>query len=783
MTHLIIRKGKVMRQFTLDSTGRMEYSDEKHVFIKSSPIGIVVKDGCAYPPVSASFDGKTAEVQYACGSCTMKVEECSGYHKLTVVSAPADSDGFVFGPYFTNAATFGEILGAGWYDDGAVSCIQSLMPKVAGGVKNAIRDDRTGMKLSDRTTAAASVDGVISLQCTVLNLSEDGLFDFNGMKDAIRLAVPGPDGKIEGAAIALIGTDSADALLEIISGMEVAEGMPHPTYKGCFAKTDRRVSSYYLIFSGAGMTDEERIELAERAGIHCVYFSDVFGSWGHFTLDEQAYPGGYPTLKKLSEKADACDVTIGAHTLSNFIHTHDPFVTPIPHKKLLVMDKTTLTKALAKGETEIFIADENNYSKKNPLNALRIGNELINFGAYDAERGCLTGCTRGAYGTAESEHRAGEIVERLWDHPYCTLFPDIELQTEMADNIANAILKCGIRRLSFDGLEGCYYTGAGEYAVSEFVRRVYEKVGSDFICDASITSHYLWHALSYANWGEPWYDDVRRGGMYNLRASHIPYFKRNLIPLMMGWYCVYTNSGRYEATTPENMEFILSRSAAYDAGLALSVGSGVVKNHGKFGEYLDLARLWGEFRLKANIPAEVKAEMQRENSNWHLENTEDGWKLTSLTVRTRDLDYCDRVIKTEAGQIAHNLSGEAIPSMRRHSSNVVTDAPYEDRSEPFRFRIRVGEPGHGKMMNPEFAGLIFSLTAEGGDYLVYEGGRELYHYDKNFNLIETVTSSVGEPVVLSGMQFITMNYLTDEDDSARYLLTEFRRDREYLIRE
>ncbi len=772
-----------MRYFKLNSSGMIDFGDDKHVFIESSPIGVLTKNGSAYLPLSASFDGKTANVRYACGECTLSIEECGKYYKIKVISVPDDSESFIFGPYATKATSFGEILGAGWYDDGAVSCIQSLMPKVAGGVKSNIQNDNTDKALTGLKTAAASYQGIVSLQCTVLNLSEEGVFDFNGMKNAIRSAVHGADGMIEEAAIALIGADSADELLEIISGMEIAEGMPHPTYKGCYAKIDRRVSSYYLIFSGAGMTDDERIELAKRAGINCVYFSDVFGSWGHFTLNEHAYPGGYQTLKKLSDKAAECDVTVGAHTLSNFIQTHDSFVTPIPHEKLLVMDKTTLVKDLGTADREIYISSENNYGKNNTLNALRIGNELINFKSYDSVRGCLTECTRGAYGTEKAEHKQGDVVERLWDHGYHTLFPNIELQSEMADNIANAIKKCGIRRLSFDGLEGCYYTGEGEYAVSEFVRRVYEKNGNDLVCDASITSHYLWHALSYANWGEPWYDDVRRGGMYNLRAGHIPYFKRNLIPLMMGWYCIYLNSGRYEATTPENMEFMLSRSAAFDAGLALSVDSSVVRSHGKFGEYLDMAKLWGDFRMRAKLSEEVRNELQRENSNWHLEKKESGWKLTSLTVRTRDLDYCDRVIKTEAGQIDHNVSEENVPSMRHHSSNVVTDVPIDDISEPFCFRIRVGEPGHGKMQNLEFRNLKFEFTADGGDYLVYNGGMDLYHYDKNFNLKEIIRSNVGEPVILSGLHFITMNYMTDEDETARYMLTEFRRNHEYMISE
>lgn len=251
-----------------------------------------------------------------------------------------------------------------------------------------------------------------------------------------------------------------------------------------------RASAIYLIFEGSELAAERRIELAIRAGVSCVYLADVFDKWGHFTVNTGSYPGGVSEIRELSDKAWAQGVTLGIHALSNFIKTHDDYVTSFPHKKLLVMDETVLTSDLKLGATEIHVRDANNFEIYD-MNVVRLVDELITYEHYDSQRRCLTNCQRGAFGTVEGEYSAGIKVSRLWCYGYCTLFPDIDLQKEMADNLSRFIRKCGIRRISFDGLEGCTYTGTGQYAPSEYVRRVYENVGSDLRCK------YLW-SLSLA---------------------------------------------------------------------------------------------------------------------------------------------------------------------------------------------------------------------------------------------------------------------------------------------
>ncbi len=766
-----------MTNLFLTNDAHIILTDEKREYIKSSPIGVLIHSGRTYLPTGAKIDNNTAKVTYPVGECTFRLEDKNGYHKITLLSVPDETEAFTFGPYFTHGTSYGEILGASWNNDGSVACIQSLLPKVVAGAYTRAKEDTTDFSMASRLKAAAMIDSTISLQCSVLDMSKDEIIDD---KNTIRFAVPGPDGKIENAAIALIGTDSADTLIDIIGDLELEEGLPHPTYKGIYAKKNKQVSSYYLIIKKNQFTNEELIDLAARAGVCCIYFTDVFSSWGHFDISP-AYERGAEQVHELADYAESKGgIVLGGHTLSAFIHQHDKFITPVPHNKLLAVNLTTLAKDITAEDTDIYIKDANNYAQKSVLNYIRIGEELIKFTSFDSETKCLKDCTRGVCNTAISAHSAGEEVCRLADHGYSTLFPNIELQREMAKNLGNATVACGIRRLSFDGLEGCYSTKAGEYALASFVKTVFDITGNDFTCDASTSTHYLWHALCYANWGEPWCDTARRGGMHMNRVNHISFFKRNLIPLMMGWYAIYAADRRFEATTPENMEFMLSRSAAFDAGLAITVQSDAARQHGMLNDYLDMAKMWGEFRHEADIPDDILHEMQYEDTNWHLEKEDDGWKLSRIMIHHEDLYYRERSVETETGYLTLE-DNETVTKegLLKHVCQISPDASAgEDTSEVYHFRIRVGEPGHGMMIDPEITqfNLKFKLTAVGGDYLEYKGGTEIYHYDSNFNLKQIVQSEPGgSEFVLTKHRYLNIKYLTDEDQIARYILTDFRK--------
>ena len=259
-----------MSKLTIYPDGTLTLT-EREERICPSPVGILVYKGTAWKPVSAENEGESWILRYPCGSCRIRAEQKDRYWKLTLDEVPEGTDAFLFGPYGTGASSFGEVLGAGWYGDGSVVCIQSLMPKVEEGNGVPIRENRTGLDLPVFSAAAAEQNGKIILQCFVKDRTqpEDAPNAF-GFTDAeggtVRMPVvpeEGPDARIGGAAVALLTADSAEDLLSVIGEMEKAEGLPHPVYRGQYAKTDSRVSSYYLILNGT-MTEEERIEIVAR---------------------------------------------------------------------------------------------------------------------------------------------------------------------------------------------------------------------------------------------------------------------------------------------------------------------------------------------------------------------------------------------------------------------------------------------------------------------------------------------------------------------------------------
>ncbi len=538
--------------FYLNDDGYFSFSGGGIRRITHAPLGIHVYRGCACLPTSCSIDGEMAVIRYPHGDCTVRIEDKQKYIKITLCEVPDGTSGFIFGPYATEASGFGEILGAGWNDDGSVVCIQSLMPKVEEGIIPDIVDDRTGLQLNRFQKAACKIDSCVWLHCSV----KDRTKDIQRKDGFVVKALDGEDGRVEGASIALLYGINGDDLLDCIGEMELAEGLPHPTYLGNYAKKDKRISAFYFVFDGPHMTNEERIEAAKRANVSCVYFCDLFEKWGHFTINLEKFPGGVAEVARGTAAAYDSGIISGAHSLSNFIHTNDAYVTPVPHDQLLIKGTTVLAETLDKSSKTVAVTDATNCTAVSNLNVFRIGDELITFAQYDPQTKRFEGCTRGAFGTVVDVHEKGSIIQRLVDHPYKTLFPDIRLQNEMAERLGNQISKCGIRKMSFDGLEGCYETGHGNYAVASYVKRVVDIVGSELLCDSSVSAHYLWHALVYNNWGEPFWDTGRRGGTYVYRARNQIYFKRNLLPCMLGWYTVFLCSanGRWEATSPENME-------------------------------------------------------------------------------------------------------------------------------------------------------------------------------------------------------------------------------------
>jgi hypothetical protein len=395
------------------------------------------------------------------------------------------------------------------------------------------------------------------------------------------------------------------------------------------------------------------IELTRRAGLSYLYQSSPFETWGHLHLNKEHFPDGWRSFKRCVDTAADAGIRIGFHTLSNFITTNDPYVTPRPDPRLARIGSTTLPALIDATQDAIPIDDPLFFTADSVLNTVMIGDELIQYESVSQDVPYrLLGCQRGSWDTVPVSHSAGERVGRLMDHGYKVFLTDIDLSQEVAERIADFCNQTGAAQLSFDGLEGNFSTGLGHYAVALFTKAWYDRLDpalqGQVINDASMPDHYNWHTYTRMNWGEPWYAGFRESQtQYRLQNQH--YYRRNLMPRMLGWFTLQSD------TCIEDIEWLLARAAGFDAGFALSTSvefagdqirtaaaidntgdqtqtAAAIDNSGEatgsLDEILAAIRVWETARMAGAFPEALKEELQDINREFHLEQTGEGrWVL------------------------------------------------------------------------------------------------------------------------------------------------------------
>src|SRR5262249_51270195 len=148
------------------------------------------------------------------------------------------------------------------------------------------------------------------------NRDRDRVIDNWGFERCLAPAFA--DGGVVGSKIALFAC-SADEALSTIGKIEVAEGLPHPKLNGIWAKQSRRARSAYLIVDFGESTIDQAIQMTKMAGLHYLYHSSPFETWGHFKLKTELFPHGWDGLRECVRKANRAGLKVGFHTLSNFI--------------------------------------------------------------------------------------------------------------------------------------------------------------------------------------------------------------------------------------------------------------------------------------------------------------------------------------------------------------------------------------------------------------------------------------------------------------------------------
>ncbi len=668
--------------------------------------------------------------------------------ELVKVESPHPIELALWGPYPTTIGqTIGETVGVVRDAEFAVG-IQALNPKTLGGYpthENDIEAESSGDDhgiYDDIPAELLKGQGYRGDTATPASFGSR-LQAFCRDRSAARVienwghpkydVLPHHDGGIIGSKIALFACPASKALATI-GNIEIAEHLPHPMLDGVWGKISNTATCSYLIVDFSESNVDQAIAMAKRAGLKYLYHSSPFDTWGHFNLKKDLFPHGWDGLKGCIEKGKRAGIRIGFHTLSNFITPNDPYVTPVPDPRLAKIGSAELAADIDAAQTEIPVSSPEYFKDASALNTVVIGKELVRFGSLSKDAPWrLLECKRGAWGTQAATHARTASVARLLDHPYNVFHTDADLAIEVARNIAALCNKTGAQQLSFDGLEGNWSTGYGQYGRTLFTNAWYEALSPDLrghvINDASNPGHFNWHIYTRMNWGEPWYAGFRESQTL-YRFKNQVYFERNMMPRMLGWFALRPD------TSIEDAEWLLARAAGFDAGFALATSlastaqltadpasAETAREYGATPAILEAIKQWETARKSGAFSHDVRTLLRDNNREFHLKplakgaSPHGGWSL----------------IEMSSTRYSHDAA---------HPDATICKFENHDAAQPLQWTLHVpvDKPLDSVKVSVDGADVIEAagVSIPAGGNLKYSGGSEAIVTDANWKEIRRV---------------------------------------------
>jgi hypothetical protein len=749
-------------EITLDKKGYLEELRDIHSkrnYLSTDTVAsfiTIVKDRIRFLPSALEFDTDkniiTLKYKEIDAEIDIQVYFRETHFAFEVIKAePASNiDGLVWGPFPTTIDDIvGEIIGV-VRDQEVGLGIQVLNPKTLGGDYNP-----EGMTWARGEAAMRKSWGSL-LQAYSLNRDRQRFVDTWGGEYKNTPVAPLSGETIVGSKIALFLCNEPETL-DYIEKIELAEGLPHPTISGIWAKRALQRGRSYLIADFQEAEIDEMIAYTKRAGLISLYHEGPFLSWGHYSLNPEYFPNGKEGIKKCAAKAKEAGLFFGVHTLTNFITTNDPYVTPVPDHRLALTGYGTLKSDIDAAATRIPVSTKEYFDEQanNWLHTVRIGDELIRYRVVtDSPPYALLDCQRGAYGTIPMAHTEGDTVGKLYDHAYEVFFPDLGMQREIAVNLARFFNETGISHLDFDGHEGCLASGQGDYAINLFAKDFYENLDHEVLNGTSLSKTFYWHINTFCNWGEPWYGGFKES-MQDYRINNQALFDRNFIPHMLGWYLLT------KTTTLGEMEWMLARAAGYDAGFAMVARPSAIRENPIGGKLLDAIKEWETARLSGAFSDDQEARLKDPKNEFHLEKAgENVWNL--FQVKT-------------VGSFTH-VKTERQPG---EPANARWDFDIGSFRQPLQFRMDImggsGSVSNFRIILDGYFDISLCQELAPGETVICDGTDILRIYDNKGKLKNTVKLQSSPPEVNTGSHRITFSceFLGDESPKVEFALKSF----------
>ena len=418
-------------------------------------------------------------------------------------------------------------------------------------------------------------------------------------------------------------------------------------------------------------------------------------------------------LSFLKAKCRQANLDLGLSVLANRIPTNSKRVAPKPSKHLLKQGTLQLQLPMDETQDEFAVYHSDVFKIPSTINVLQIDDELITYRTMETTGNIhlLYHCTRGAFGSKKSAHAKNTPVYKLWDTPERTLLPDLELQDQMAQAEAKRLARSDIQLLVFNDLKSYAYNEYGDIAIGHFLDTM-RKYNPDKMLQGDLLTPMSAHYLDRINENQLWNASMRTKIVETLDEKQDFYRKRQM-PWMIGNFQILLADKNRPATTYEELEWFLSKAAAYDAGFGLIFDAETMRKHGLTPIFLKAVNIWETLRLAGAFNEEQKEQFKDPYANWHIAKDNDS---------------------------TYSLFAEHIS--RRYFCQFDDDrwewySPYTSR-----YALSITVEGKGSISELNFRtpnGILYlPCTLKAGQHLVYDFNGTACITDQDFNIVNEV---------------------------------------------
>lgn len=339
----------------------------------------------------------------------------------------------------------------------------------------------------------------------------------------------------------------------------------------------------YLVSDFSEEEFDQMLVLCMKGGIKGLLHGTPFSSYGHYEWNPDFAPQGNRSVARMVEHARENGILLGIYAQKDAISLNDRYFTPRYYHRLKKSGGVVLFDGIDVDQREFAVYPNEVFDHVSTLNLLLADGEMITYGTMEPaqEAVLLYRCTRGAFGTVASNHDARTEVYKIWDAPGRYVAPDESLRDSVQWHLSQRIASARLPFVRYSG-----ESGMNKVDGSVRVRQV-----------------------------EAW---ERQRDSLNAVDK----------PFELGWFAIHSSEGRQPATTLEELEWFLSKAAAFDAGYGLVIDHATMHHHGLLDKMLSVAKAWNRVRDAGVLSDKQKEDLMDPYADWHLEPySEDGFLL------------------------------------------------------------------------------------------------------------------------------------------------------------